>query len=180
MMTAKAKLATDDPMIKTMDGASDNLLEQTKAVYLDSLRLIERLHRRLLDVIKTRLDEIGRTDINSVQALLLYNIGENEMTAGELRTRGYYLGSNVSYNLKKMVEADYIMHERSAHDRRSVRVRLSPKGMEICKMVNTLYDEHVEALGRQKVISQELLNTLNTTLRDVERFWAEQLRYGMI
>ena len=83
-------------------------------LYLEALTLVERLHRRLLDVIKDEFDRRGRADINSVQALLLYNIGDKELTAGELRTRGYYLGSNVSYNLKKLVELGFLDHQRSA------------------------------------------------------------------
>ena len=101
---------------------------KTKEIFLECLRLIERLHRRLLDVLRAKLEEDGKTDLNSVQALLLYNIGENEITAGELRSRGYYLGSNVSYNLKKLVEMGYVSHERAKHDRRSVRVALTPLG----------------------------------------------------
>jgi DNA-binding MarR family transcriptional regulator len=77
---------------------------ELKPLYMEALTLVERLHRRLLDVIKDEFDRAGRSDVNSVQALLLYNIGGAELTAGELRTRGYYLGSNVSYNLKKLVE----------------------------------------------------------------------------
>ncbi len=100
----------------------------SKPAYLEALTYVERLHRRLLDVIKDELDRIGCSEINSVQALLLFNIGDAEMTAGELRTRGHYLGSNVSYNLKKLVEAGYISHQRSRLDRRSVRVRLTDKG----------------------------------------------------
>jgi len=101
--------------------------------------LIERLHRQLLDVIKDEFERAGKTDINSVQALLLFNIGDAELTAGELRSRGHYLGSNVSYNLKKLVDSGYINHKRSHMDRRSVRVSLTPAGREIC--------EKVEALG---------------------------------
>src|SRR5712675_668813 len=82
-------------------------------LYLEALTLVERLHRRLLDVIKDEFDRRGRADINSVQALLLYNIGDKELTAGELRTRGYYLGSNVSYNLKKLVDALYQKHVKT-------------------------------------------------------------------
>ena len=102
-------------------------------LYLEALTLVERLHRRLLDVIKDEFDRRGRADINSVQALLLYNIGDKELTAGELRTRGYYLGSNVSYNLKKLVELGFLDHQRSRVDRRSVRIRLTPQGQEIRK-----------------------------------------------
>ncbi len=110
--------------------------EDLKGRYLVSLKLIERLHRLLLDVIKDEFDRLGRSDVNSVQALLLYNIGDAELTAGELTSRGYYLGSNVSYNLKKLVDAGYIDHQRSTIDRRSVRVKLTDKGQEICQVVN--------------------------------------------
>src|ERR1051325_3420492 len=96
-----------------------------KPLYLEALTLVERLHRRLLDVIKDEFDRAGRSDVNSVQALLLFNIGESELTAGELRTRGYYLGSNVSYNLKKLVEMGYIHHQRSRIDRRAVKIKLT-------------------------------------------------------
>jgi DNA-binding MarR family transcriptional regulator len=112
-------------------------------LYLEALTLVERLHRRLLDVIKDEFDRRGRSDINSVQALLLYNIGDKELTAGELRTRGYYLGSNVSYNLKKLVELGFLDHQRSRVDRRSVRIRLTPQGQEIRRVVEALYQKHV-------------------------------------
>ena len=97
--------------------------------------MVERLHRRLLDVIKDEFDRRGRSDVNSVQALLLYNIGDKELTAGELRTRGYYLGSNVSYNVKKLVEMGYLHHQRSRIDRRSVRISLTDEGREVHEIV---------------------------------------------
>ena len=86
--------------------------------YLESLAMIERLHRLLLDVIKDEFERLGVLEINAVQALLLFNIGHKVMTAGELQRRGYYQGSNVSYNLKKLIEAGYIDHQRSDIDRR--------------------------------------------------------------
>src|SRR5713101_5708174 len=109
--------------------------ERIRATYLEALTLVERLHRRLLDVIKDEFERRSRSDINSVQALLLYNIGEKELTAGELRTRGYYLGSNVSYNLKKLVEMGFLDHQRSRIDRRSVRIKLTEKGGEVRDIV---------------------------------------------
>ena len=117
-----------------------------KPVYIEALTLVERLHRRLLDVIKDEFDRRGRCDVNSVQALLLYNIGDKELTAGELRTRGYYLGSNVSYNVKKLVEMNYLHHARSRLDRRSVRISLTPKGKEVHDVVAALYDNHVQTV----------------------------------
>src|SRR6201982_3055772 len=115
-------------------------------LYLEALTLVERLHRRLLDVIKDEFDRRGRADINSVQALLLYNIGDRELTAGELGTRGYYLGSNVSYvsyNLKKLVEMGFLDHQRSRVDRRSVRIRLTDTGREVRDIVEALYQKTV-------------------------------------
>ena len=109
---------------------------------------MERLHRRLLDVIKDEFDRRSRADINSVQALLLYNIGDKELTAGELRTRGYYLGSNVSYNLKKLVEMGFLDHQRSRVDRRSVRIKLTEKGREVRDIVDALYQKHVGTVSR--------------------------------
>ena len=96
--------------------------------YLEVISLIERLHRQVLEVIKMELDRLGLQDINNVQALMLFNIGGSEISVGELMSRGYYLGSNVSYNVKKMIENGYLSHERSVHDRRSIRVRLTRKG----------------------------------------------------
>src|SRR5882762_10055280 len=117
--------------------------EHIRPLYLEALTLVERLHRRLLDVIKDEFDRRSRSDINSVQALLLYNIGGSELTAGEIRTRGYYLGSNVSYNLKKLVEMGFLHHQRSRMDRRSVRISLTDKGRDVHKVISELYDKHV-------------------------------------
>lgn len=153
--------------------------EGLKESYLTSLRLIERLHRQLLDVIKSELDRTQQNDINSVQALLLFNIGEAELTAGELKTRGHYLGSNVSYNLKKLVEAGYIHHQRSDMDRRSVRVRLTEPGKRVCKMISALYDRHLTSLGKVGGINSADLDQQNLSLQRLERFWADQIRFRL-
>jgi DNA-binding MarR family transcriptional regulator len=150
-----------------------------KERYLVSLKLIERLHRLLLDVIKDEFERLGRTDVNSVQALLLFNIGEAELTAGELTSRGYYLGSNVSYNLKKLVEAGYINHQRSNTDRRSVRVRLTDKGFEVCEVVNALYQRQLKSLQEAGGIDAKDLEALNRSLIKLERFWTDQIRYQL-
>ena len=148
-------------------------------VYLEALPLVERLHRRLLDVIKDEFDRRGRSDINSVQALLLYNIGDKELTAGELRTRGYYLGSNVSYNLKKLVEMGYLDHQRSRVDRRSVRIRLTPQGQEVRRIVDSLYEKHVKTIEQVGGISVDEFATLNKSLHRLERFWTDQILYRL-
>lgn len=150
---------------------------KTKEIFLECLRLIERLHRRLLDVLRAKLEEDGKTDLNSVQALLLYNIGENEITAGELRSRGYYLGSNVSYNLKKLVEMGYVSHERAKHDRRSVRVSLTPQGREISQLIDRIYNEQLREIMGDDLFGIEDFHALKKNLKNLERYWADQLRY---
>ena len=153
--------------------------QKLKPCYLESLNLVERLHRQLLDVIKDELDRRGERVVNSVQALLLFNIGDQELTAGELRTRGHYLGSNVSYNLKKLVESGYIHHERSDVDRRSVHVSLTEKGREIREVVTKLFDRHLDSIEAVGNVSAQDFDDLNTSLRRLERFWLDQVRYRL-
>ena len=145
--------------------------------YLEALALVERLHRLLLDVIKDEFKRINVLEINPVQALLLFNIGENEVTAGELKSRGYYQGSNVSYNLKKMVEMGYMHHQRSEIDRRSVRVRLTEKGRSIRDIVAELFARHADGLQSKGVLGSEGIEDITSSLRRVERYWTDQIRY---
>lgn len=149
----------------------------THARYLDTLALVERLHRLLLDVIKDEFERLGQLEINAVQALLLYNIGDNEVTAGELRTRGYYQGSNVSYNLKKLVENGFMHHKRCEIDRRAVRVRLTPKGREVRDLVDGLFNRHAGVLEARTGFGGTEISETNQMLRKLERFWTEQIRY---
>lgn len=145
--------------------------------YLDSLALVERLHRLLLDVIKDEFERVGVLEINAVQALLLFNIGDNEVTAGELKSRGYYQGSNVSYNLKKLVEMGYMHHQRCEVDRRSVRVRLTTKGQDVRKVVGDLFARHADGLVNSGVLGPNGIEEINVALRRVERYWSDQIRY---
>ena len=145
--------------------------------YLEALALVERLHRLLLDVIKDEFERINVLEINPVQALLLFNIGENEVTAGELKSRGYYQGSNVSYNLKKMVEMGYMHHQRSEIDRRSVRMRLTEKGRSIRDIVAELFARHADGLQSKGVLGSEGIEDITSSLRRVERYWTDHIRY---
>lgn len=153
--------------------------EDIKHGYLNTLMLVERLHRQLLDVVKDELDRARRDDINSVQALLLFNIGDGELTAGELRTRGHYLGSNVSYNLKKLVDGGYLSHERSAKDRRAVRVRLTEEGRNVRGMVGALFDRQLKSLDPVANLGSGELAPLNGALMRLERFWTDHIRYRL-
>ncbi len=142
--------------------------------YYESINLIERLHRQFLDVLKVELERAGIFDINNVQSMILHNIGTDDLTVGELTVRGYYLGSNVSYNVKKMVENGYLVQERSIHDKRSVRVKLSDKGQKLNEAITRLYKKHEERLAAAG-LSNTRLESMNHVLRDVETFWGEQM-----
>jgi DNA-binding MarR family transcriptional regulator len=150
-----------------------------RAQYLEALHLVERLHRRLLDVIKDEFERRGRDDVNSVQALLLYNIGDKELTASELRTRGYYLGSNVSYNVKKLVEMGYLHHAKSRIDRRSVRISLTTKGAEVHEIVRSLYGKHAQTIEPIGGITGDDFQRMNNALLRLERFWTDQIRFRL-
>ena len=138
------------------------------------IRLIEKLHRRFLDVVKAELDRVGVEDINNVQAVLLTNIETDCLTVGELTNRGYYMGSNVSYNVRKLVENGYLVQERSPHDRRTTRVRLSEKGLELTARVQRMYEEQVRSLERLG-FEADALGKVNETLRDLEEFWTRSM-----
>ena len=170
--------ALDFARDEAQDGTSDEA-NTFRDEYQQALRLIERLHRLLLDVIKDEFDRNGGADLNSVQALLLYNIGDSELTAGELKTRGYYLGSNVSYNLKKLVDMGYIHYKRSETDRRSVRVSLSEKGKAACDIVQGLYERQMGSIEAVGEIREDDVLELNRALVRLERFWSDQIRYRL-
>ncbi len=145
--------------------------------YYDAINLIERLHRQFLDVLKVELERANILDINNVQSMILHNIGTDELTVGELTVRGYYLGSNVSYNVKKMVENGYLVQERSIHDKRSVRVKLSEKGRKLSDAITKLYKKHEEKLAGAGLTNARFDN-MSGVLRDLETFWAEQMGSG--
>ena len=144
--------------------------------YYETIQLIERLHRYFLDVLKVELDRKNIKDISNIQSMILYNIGDDDLTVGELTIRGYYLGSNVSYNVKKMVENDYLVQERSVHDKRSIRVRLSEKGRELRDSITEMFQRH-ETLLDGADLDNEQLKELNEALRLIERFWTSQTNY---
>jgi DNA-binding MarR family transcriptional regulator len=144
--------------------------------YYDSIQLIERLHRYFLDVVKTELDRKNILDINNVQAMILHNIGTDEMTVGELTLRGYYLGSNVSYNVKKMTENGYIAQERSVHDKRSIRVKLTEKGRELHKILDDMFERQEGKLITVGIENPDLVD-FNATMKQLERFWASQTSF---
>lgn len=146
-----------------------------KQIFIENILFIERLHRRFLDVVKAELDHLQIDDINNVQTLILYNINQDRMTISELTNRGYYLGSNVSYNIKKLVENDYLIQERSPHDKRAVRIKLSEKGLKLCASIDGFMERSIEGFVDSGLTEEGLGNT-NKTLRQIERLLADLLR----
>ncbi|TAF41069.1 MAG: MarR family transcriptional regulator [Alphaproteobacteria bacterium] len=145
-----------------------------KPSYIELTLSIERLHRRFLDVVKSELDRLHIEDINNVQTLILYNIGTEQITIGELTNRGYYLGSNVSYNVKKLVDNEYLVQERASHDKRSVKIKLSAKGLDLCAKIDGFYHRHMEQLG-QSSLNESQQKDLLANLEHLEQFWTGQL-----
>jgi DNA-binding MarR family transcriptional regulator len=141
--------------------------------YYETIHVIERLHRQSLDVLKLELDRLGIQDINNVQSLILYSIGSDQLTVGELTLRGYYLGSNVSYNLKKMVDSGYLVQERSLHDRRSVRIKVSPKGAKLRIKLDEFFERDGGQLAKSG-LTPDALAQLGEMLTKLERFWSSQ------
>jgi DNA-binding MarR family transcriptional regulator len=143
-----------------------------KRAYLETVALLERLHRHFLEVVKNEVDRLGVRDINNVQALILYNIGAEEMTVGELTQRGCYLGSNVSYNLKKLIESGYIAQARSQHDRRSVRIKLTDRGRALHDKLDALFEAHARDM-EPSIVLADMVDACDL-LRRLERFWDDQ------
>lgn len=170
MINSKVK-----PQAVVADAHEDTI----RSLYMESLHLVERLHRRLLDVIKDEFDRQGRDDVNAVQALLLFNIGNSELTAGELCSRGYYLGSNVSYNVKKLVDLGLINHQRSRVDRRSVRISLTEEGQAIAETVARLYERHVGSIEKVGGIGTGEFSEMNKLLQRLDRFWNDSIAYRL-
>jgi len=143
---------------------------------IDLSQMIERLHRRYLDVVRVELDRMGCRDLTPVQAVLLANMGDDEVVMKELIERGYYQGSNVSYNMKKLVEGGYIDQARSQHDKRSVRVRLTDKSKAVCDRLRAMKVLEVTALERAGIGANELSNLVEN-LRRLESAWSDFVRY---
>lgn len=168
-----------DPAVIGGGEVSKSDPDALEGAYLQLLHLVERLHRQLLDVIKDELERLGQTDINSVQALLLYNIGDAELTPGELRSRGHYLGSNVSYNLKQLIDKGYIRDQRSDTDKRSKRVSLTAGGLHVRDKLEELFERQLGSVEQVGGVSHEQIEQTNKSLQRLERFWSDQIRFRL-
>jgi DNA-binding MarR family transcriptional regulator len=170
--------AFDDAVVSSQPGTSQRSIEANALVanesrmdgYFKVISLVERLHRQFLELVKLELDGLGIHDINNVQGMILFSIGDAEMTVGELTLRGCYLGSNVSYNVKKMVENGYLAQQRSLHDRRSIHVQLTAKGRKLHDNLTEMHQRHYEMLSQVGLTADDLQG-VGTMLRRLEQFW---------
>ena len=150
-----------------------------KEAYFDMIMYIERLHHLFFEVIKSELDRQKIKDINNVQCFILYNIGPNQMIVGEITSRGYYMGSNVTYNLKKMIESGYIIQEPSVHDRRSSQIKLSQKGLVLYERLDTIFTQQTQNLKHNN-IQQSDLESVSKNLAKLESFWRFNVNHKII
>ena len=148
-----------------------------KKTYIELTRIIERMHRRFLDVLRAELARIDVHDLNAVQALLLSNIGDEEIVIRDLVERGYYQGSNVSYNIKKLSEMGYLEQERSSHDKRSVRIKLTDKALMVVAKIKELEESNASAIAGANISETDIEKSADT-LRKIERIWTDHIHYG--
>lgn len=146
------------------------------SLYGDIARVIDHMQRRLHDVVRVELGRIGVDDISPMQVLMLLNIGRDELTVRDLMERGYYLGSNASYNLKHLVEQGYVDRGASTRDRRAARLRLSEKGEWLCAEIGKLESRQAAQLLRTNEDATDL-DTTYRMLRRLERLWGDVVRY---
>jgi DNA-binding MarR family transcriptional regulator len=165
-----------------MKTTPSNIANKTVTImpaYAHTIMLLERLHRRMQEVVKDALDRAKIDEINAVQALMLYNIADQELTVSELRARDYYTGSNSSYNVKKLVEAGYICYAKSRVDRRCARISLGERGKEIHALVARAYERHARTLDCVGGVEVNDLSAINHSLGKLDRFWADQIQYRL-
>ena len=165
--------------VRHAEGLEPPINSHALDAYVEAIRLIERTHRRFLDVVKDELDRLGEEEVNNVQAVLLHNLGREVLTPSELKSRGYYMGSNVSYNLKKLGELGYLTQERSTRDRRTVRITVTEKGARVAGIVDSLLARHMQSLGPIGGVEQDSLDGAAQILRRLDRFWKDQVLYRL-
>jgi DNA-binding MarR family transcriptional regulator len=147
--------------------------------YTNAILMIERLHRRLLDVVTDALDRAKIEGVNAVQAIMLYNIADQELTVSELRARDYYTGSNSSYNVKKLVEGGFLRYAKSRIDRRTVKISLGERGEEIHALVHRAYQRHAATVEHLGGIQADDFSAVNRSLARLDRFWNDQIEFRL-
>jgi DNA-binding MarR family transcriptional regulator len=156
--------------------AEESSTHFSKSNYIEALSRIERLHRRLLAVITNELEGQGwREELSPVQALLLFNVGGRDLAAHQMRSQGYFLGTSVSFNVRRLLAGGFVTRDRSLGDRRSSRIRLTTKGFKAAQMIGDLYSRHLNSLEKVGELDAGALGSINSTLRKLESFFGATL-----
>lgn len=174
-VTGEPEAEMDEEYPASADVGSPSL-EPMGITHIEIVRVIERLHRRSLDLIRADLIRAGIDDLSPSQVMMLLTIGQSELSVRDLIERGYYLGSNASYSLKRLVEAEYVVRAASERDRRSARIRLSGKGQKLCNMIKTIDRTYHRLVTRNEEEIRELESTFRT-LKRLEEAWSNAVRY---
>ena len=138
--------------------------------------LSESVYRTFLDLIKYELDSAGIIDINPIQAAVLLNIvNADQIAKGDVLKKGYYMGSNASYNLNKMKENGYIDQIQSEFDKRISYLRLTDKGVRLSDSLNEKISSHSQSIESNTSEKTTNIGKLITQLRSVENHWKKTI-----
>ena len=146
---------------------------------LELPRMLERMHRRYLDILQVEMKRLAIRDINPVQAFMLLDMGEDELTIQELVDRGYYVRSNALYNIKKLVDAGYFAQARDPHDRRAMRIGLTDKARANCTKLKGRLDDLANRISKRDGPKADY-TAVHSALRALERAWDDYIRYGNV
>lgn len=143
--------------------------------YIELSRAAERVHRRFLDVLRTQLGRHGIRELNTIQALLLANIGEESLSMRELVDRGHYQPSIVSYHIRKLGDLGYLNLERSSYDKRAVDISITDKARHVIARIGEI--ERLLGTGVPgDSIPAEDLRQASRTLLAIEELWSDFIR----
>jgi DNA-binding MarR family transcriptional regulator len=166
-------LAIDQPAsVSSENDAVDHGL-----VHLELVRVVERVYRRYLDLLRNDLTRLGVDDVSPSQVMMLFTIGTDDLSVRDLIDRGHYLGSNASYNLKRLVECGYVERSASPRDRRAARIRLSERGRNLCDLIRKIDETYHRLIVRDEAQSREFGVAFHM-LRRLEHVWTNAVRYG--
>lgn len=144
------------------------------ADYIKLVRLVDRAHRQFMELVQVELTKrLQEPAITPVQAMILMNLADQEMTVGEFTQRGCYLGTKISHHLDKMLESGHIERRKSDNDKRLILVRATEKGRLLQDRLSAAFAAHAERMTRQTSLQDDRLPELVSSLSAARDFWAE-------
>ena len=138
-------------------------------LFRDTVDLLEKAHRVLMDTIKDELARLRIDNLNPTQAIIVYRIGNKSVPVGDLTSGWIYNGTNPSYNLKHLKQAGYVTTSRCSHDLRIIRVTLSEPGKDIARTISQLFERQSRLFMERTSSSVEDVTRTVETLHNIER-----------